>query len=67
MRPVAAFDDLTFAPPQTLQVLAGASPFRQRGNAYIADHPWLAQSVRGRFDRAFGQALYRMESSVTWG
>ena len=31
---------------------AGASAYRQKGNAYLGDRPWLDQSVRGGFAAA---------------
>lgn len=46
------FEDPLFAPPSTLPFPAGASPFRQKGNAYIVDRPWLDESVRGGFAAA---------------
>ncbi len=47
-----SIDDPRFAIPERLPFPAGVSPFRQKGNAYLADVPWLDSTVRGGFAAA---------------
>jgi hypothetical protein len=49
---VLSIDDPMFAPSATPPFAPGASPFRQKGNAYIGDRPWLDHAVRGGYDAA---------------
>jgi hypothetical protein len=49
---VASLDDPAFRPPAALALPAGASEYRQKGNAYLGDRPWLDQCVQGGFATA---------------
>jgi hypothetical protein len=53
---VLTIRDLPFAPPSVLPFRAGTSPFRQKGNAYLADARYLDEVVPGGF-RAVLSAL----------
>lgn len=49
---MAPIDDPAFGPPPTLPFPVGASPFRQKGNAYLGDVAYLDATISGGFAAA---------------
>lgn len=49
---MASIRDTSFAPTLEPPFPPGTSPFRQKGNGYVGDVPWLDSCVRGGFAAA---------------